>query len=296
MCEASGRGDPGAMQIFVVGPSGKKIAVNGAASSETVLDVKRRLQEMPEALVDLGVPRTVGLSDMMLLGHGRALNDEKPIEQLCSDLEFVLVLRDPGAMPSDASEGILIFAIFENMDMKPQVLVQAQLGDTIGFLKILISASPIKRNPTRQILKYDGKVLMDNLTIAECGITDRSKVRVDYSYDMQVFAKTICGKTITLDADKDEIIWNLKVQIWEKDGIRPPDQRLMWSGKQLEDGRTLASYGIEKESTIFLLLRLRGGMDGDQSVVPAIESAAAEVLGFFKSTSENSIVNNIFAN
>jgi ubiquitin len=102
---------------------------------------------------------------------------------------------------------------------------------------------------------------------------------------MQIFVKTLTGKTITLTitsattTDEVKAMITSKIATKDQPGIPPEHQRLIWSGKQLEDGRTLASYGIEKESTIFLLLRLRGGMDGDQSVVPAIESAAAEVLG-----------------
>ena len=116
--------------------------------------------------------------------------------------------------------------------------------------------------PDQQRLIFAGKKLEDNKTLAEYNIEREVTFHLDFilrngDSNKQIFVKTLTGKTIALDVNSGDPIKIVKQKIYNKEGFPPDVQRLIFGGKYLEDNRCVAYYNIQKESTIYLILRIR---------------------------------------
>ncbi|CAF3273765.1 unnamed protein product [Rotaria sp. Silwood2] len=141
------------------------------------------------------------------------------------------------------------------------MIINIDLSETIATVKRKISDMENCSIESQRLL-FAGKQLADLYTLNDYHLTTGTTLHLvrPLCGGMKIFVKTESGKTIALEIDPWNTVLYVKRRIQDKEGIPPDQQRLFIAGKELEDYETLSNYEIQLASTLYLLLRLGGGM------------------------------------
>lgn len=224
------------MLIFIQRACGRERISLVVASSDSIKDVKAKIQDK------IAIPS----NSQLLTYHGKQLtNDRYTLADYRVKNESEIKLED------HLGTGMHIFV--KTLAGNTSIPLNVDAFDTISVIKAKIQ--------DQQRLMMSRKQLEDNHTLSYYNIKAGSTIELKLRSwgSMQVFVKDLTGSTIVFEFESSDTVADIKERIHYMQLIPPKEQRLIFAGRQLDDDHTLAECGISKESTLHLLLRLRGG-------------------------------------
>jgi len=158
------------------------------------------------------------------------------------------------------------------------VSIEVEEGESIEDVKAKI-AEKEGIPPEQQRLIFGGQQLQDAKTLDDYDVGDDATLHLVLRLrgGMQLFVKTLTGKTVSIEVEEGESIEDVKAKIAEKEGIPPEQQRLIFGGQQLQDAKTLDDYDVGDDATLHLVLRLRGGEKAKNTINKLLGKGSFEV-------------------
>jgi len=158
------------------------------------------------------------------------------------------------------------------------VSIEVEEGESIEDVKAKI-AEKEGIPPEQQRLIFGGQQLQDAKTLDDYDVGDDATLHLVLRLrgGMQLFVKTLTGKTVSIEVEEGESIEDVKAKIAEKEGIPPEQQRLIFGGQQLQDAKTLDDYDVGDDATLHLVLRLRGGPSSSGLINKVLGKGSFEV-------------------